>query len=159
MESAISAESQRIQQSVGIIQGSIASSTVSVADVQQPTEVELLSSPACCCTASQQDTREASVSGRVLIEGVLHGRAMVSKKDSLAAAVDFLKVSTWNNILVFMCLYLFDIVMHAKCRLSCANRVLGDIYQRPKVMIALQPIESATRLHLLLWHCTSVGSG
>ena len=94
VESAISAESQRIQQSVGSIQGSIATSIVSVADVQQPVEIQLLSPPACCATAEQQDTREASVSGRVLIEGVLHGRAMVSKKDLLAAAVDFLKVST-----------------------------------------------------------------
>ena len=93
VEAAISAESQRIQQSIGSIHGSIATSSTLVADMQQPLSVELLSPPACCSTAEQRSTIEASVSGRVLLEGVLHGRAMVSKKDTLAAAVDLLKVS------------------------------------------------------------------
>lgn len=64
---------------------------MSVADLQQPLEVEMLSPPACCHTADQSVT-EASISGRVLVEGVLHGRAMVNKRDTLAAAVDLLKV-------------------------------------------------------------------
>ena len=93
VEAAISAESQRVQQSVGSIQDTIASSSTLVSDMQQPLVVQLLSPPACCCTAEQRATTEASVSGRVIIKGVLHGRAMVNKKDTLAAAVEFLKVS------------------------------------------------------------------
>ena len=94
VEAAISAESRRIQQSVGSIQGTVASSSTLVSDMQQPLVVELLSPPACCSTAEQRDTTEASVSGRVMLEGVLHGRVMLNKKDTLAAAVQFLKVST-----------------------------------------------------------------
>ena len=94
VEAAISAQSQRIQQSVGSIQGTIASSSTLVSDLQQPLVVELLSPPACCSTAGERNTKEDSVSGRVLIEGVLHGRAVLNKKDTLAAAVQFLKVST-----------------------------------------------------------------
>lgn len=92
MEAAISAESRRIQQSVGSIQDTIASSSTLVSEMQQPLVVQLLSPPSCCCTAEQRDTTEASVSGHVVVKGVLHGRAMVNKKDTLAAAVGFLKV-------------------------------------------------------------------
>lgn len=112
VEAAISAESHRIQHSVGSIQGSIASSSTLVSDMQQPLVVELLSPPACCSTAEQRDTAEASVSGRVMIEGVLHGRAMVNKKDTLAAAVQFLKVSA-------IILLLFCVVLHSAA-LCCA---------------------------------------
>ena len=78
---------------MGCIQGHLASSSTTVADLQQPLELELLSPPACCCASQGQDATEASVRGRVLLRGALQGRAMVHKKDTLAAAVDFLKVS------------------------------------------------------------------
>ena len=103
VEAAISAESQRIQQSIGSIHGTIATSSTLVADMQQPLVVDMLSPPACCCTAEQRDTKEASVSGRVLVEGVLHGRAMVNKKDTLAEAVEFLKVSARCGCCAVLC--------------------------------------------------------
>ncbi|KAL3139847.1 hypothetical protein ABBQ38_004145 [Trebouxia sp. C0009 RCD-2024] len=98
VEAAIAAESQRIQQSIGSIQGMPASGTTLVQDMQQPLVVELLSPPACCFAAEHRTTEEASVSGRVLLEGVLHGRAVVSKKDTLAAAVDFLKADLIGSL-------------------------------------------------------------
>ena len=110
VEAAISTESRRIQQSVGSIQGSIASSSTLVSDMQQPLVVELLSPPACCSEAEQRHTAEASVSGRVMIEGVLYGTAMVNKKDTLAAAVQFLKVSVMIRLL-------FCFVLH--CTVLC----------------------------------------
>lgn len=112
VEAAISAESQRIQQSIGSIRGTIATSSTLVADMQQPLVVDMLSPPACCCIAEQRDTKGASVSGRVLVEGVLHGRAMVNKKDTLAAAVEFLKVSVRMCLL---CCAVLCFVYHLGC--------------------------------------------
>lgn len=93
VESAIAAESRRIDNSIGSVQGSIASSTATVGHLQQPLEVELLCPPTCCDdTAVADDGKEAWATGRVVLEGVLHGRAMVNKRDSVSAAVDLLKV-------------------------------------------------------------------
>lgn len=92
VESAIAAESRRIDSSIGSIQGSIASSTATVGDLQQPSEVELLCPPTCCDTTAVADGKEAWVTGRVVLEGVLHGRAIVNKRDPVSAAVDLLKV-------------------------------------------------------------------
>ncbi|KAL3154261.1 hypothetical protein ABBQ32_013758 [Trebouxia sp. C0010 RCD-2024] len=108
VEAAVAAESQCIQQSIGSIHGVPASSNTLVQDMQQPLVVELLSPPTCCFPTEHRSTEEASVSGRVLLEGVLHGRAVVSKKDTLAAAVDLLKVSLSPTIWwqVFPCIML-----------------------------------------------------
>ena len=93
VEALVAAECQRINNSIGTTQGSIASSSTTVGDLQQPLQVELLCPPSCCCaTTEAADVREASVSGRVVLEGVLHGRAVVHKKDTLSTAVDLLKV-------------------------------------------------------------------
>lgn len=118
LESAITAESERIQNSIGSIQGSIASSTTTIGDLQQPSEVELLCPPACCDTAETSNSKEASVSGRIVLEGVLHGRAMVHKKDSVAAAVDMLKVTEcW--LCLSACAML--IMLHGLPQSTCAS--------------------------------------
>ncbi|KAL3154262.1 hypothetical protein ABBQ32_013758 [Trebouxia sp. C0010 RCD-2024] len=98
VEAAVAAESQCIQQSIGSIHGVPASSNTLVQDMQQPLVVELLSPPTCCFPTEHRSTEEASVSGRVLLEGVLHGRAVVSKKDTLAAAVDLLKADLIGSL-------------------------------------------------------------
>lgn len=92
VEAAMTAESRRIHDSIGHVQGNLASNPATVNDLQQPLEVELMCAPACVDTAEAADSKGASVTGRVVLEGVLHGRAMVNKKDSVAAAVEMLKV-------------------------------------------------------------------
>lgn len=92
VEAAMTAESRRIHNSIGHIQGNLASNPATVNDLQQPLEVELMCAPACVDTAEAADSKGSSVTGRVVLEGVLHGRAMVNKKDSVAAAVEMLKV-------------------------------------------------------------------
>lgn len=91
VEAAMTAESRRIHDSIGHVQGNLASNPATVNDLQQPLEVELMCAPACVDTAEAADSKGASVTGRVVLEGVLHGRAMVNKKDSVAAAVEMLK--------------------------------------------------------------------
>ncbi|DBA99770.1 TPA: hypothetical protein ACH3X3_012314 [Trebouxia sp. C0006] len=99
VEALIAAECQRINNSIGSTQGSIASSSTTVGDLQQPLQVELLCPPSCCCaTTEAADVREASVSGRVVLEGVLHGRAVVHKKDTLSTAVDLLKADLVSSL-------------------------------------------------------------
>lgn len=131
VEAAISAESQRIQHSIGSIRGTIATSSTLVAEMQQPLVVDMLSPPACCCTAEQRDTKEASVSGRVLVEGVLHGRAMVNKKDTLAAAVEFLKVCARMCLLccalsAILCCYMLGLMLH-ECVCGQYKSVKADL--------------------------------
>ncbi len=92
VEALVATECQRINNSIGTTQGSMASSSTTVGDLQQPSQVELLCPPCCCDTTEAADVKEASVSGRAVLEGVLHGRAVVHKKDTLSTAVDLLKV-------------------------------------------------------------------
>ncbi|DBB06564.1 TPA: hypothetical protein ACH3X1_012103 [Trebouxia sp. C0004] len=98
VESLIAAECQRITNGIGTTQGSMASSSTTVGDLQQPLQVELLCPPSCCDTTQAADVKEASVSGRVVLEGVLHGRAMVHKKDMLSTAVDLLKADLVSSL-------------------------------------------------------------
>ncbi|DBA67140.1 TPA: hypothetical protein ACH3X2_001463 [Trebouxia sp. C0005] len=98
VEALIAAECQRINNSIGTTQGSMASSSSTVGDLQQPLQVELLCPPCCCDTTEAADVKKASVSGRVVLEGVLHGRAMVHKKDMLSTAVDLLKADLVSSL-------------------------------------------------------------
>lgn len=98
VEALIAAECQRITNSIGSTQGSMASSSTTVGDLQQPLQVELLCPPCCCDTTDAADVKEASVSGRVVLEGVMHGRAMVHKKDTLSTAVDLLKADLVSSL-------------------------------------------------------------
>ena len=95
MEGAAAAECQRIQQGAGLIQGKVASPSTTVADLPggEALELDLFCEPsACSTTGQQQSSKERSVSGRIVLKGLLLGRAIVHKKDSLAAAADLLKV-------------------------------------------------------------------
>ena len=100
VEALVAAECQRINNSIGTTQGSMASKSTTVGDLQQLSQVELLCPPSCCDTTEAADVKEASVSGRVVLEGVLHGRAMVHKKDTLSTAVDLLKVCICPGIIL-----------------------------------------------------------
>lgn len=94
VEAAASAECQRIQLGTGIIQGKVASSTLTVANLSadSSSDAELLCPSAVYRTSDPQPGQQDIVTGRLLLTGTLHARAIVNKKDSLATAMDLIKV-------------------------------------------------------------------
>lgn len=95
IEAAASKECQRIQQGSGIINGKVADTNITVADLPSdcPPQMELLCMPALCSSAEPERAEQEDVSGRLLMTGVMHATAMVNKKDTLATAVELIKVS------------------------------------------------------------------
>ena len=94
VEAAASAECQRIQQGKGLVQGRLASASSTIADLpsESPPEITLLCTPAVCSTADAPYGKQEAVTGRLVLRGVLCARAMVNRKDTLAVAVDLIKV-------------------------------------------------------------------
>ena len=104
MEAAIAAETQRIRSSIAVHEGSIPNSSLPVGDIALASSISLLSPPACCNQALPSSAdQQATVSGRVLLEGTLFGHAQVQKKDTWGAAVDMLKVKSSFHQCVVNC--------------------------------------------------------
>ena len=93
IEAAATAEAQRIRNSTAVHQSSIPSSSSAVGETNLGPNITLLCQPACQNTTDVSSSQQATVSGRVVLEGELTGHAQVHKKDTWEAAVDFLKVS------------------------------------------------------------------
>lgn len=102
LEAAASAECQRMQQGQGLVQGRLASSSSTIADLssESPSEIALLCTQPVCSTADAQDTKQEAVTGRLVLTGVLYARAMVNRKDTLAVAVDLIKVEHATFVLI-----------------------------------------------------------
>ena len=94
LEAAASAECQRIQLGTGIIQGKAASSTLTVANLtdDSSSDVDLLCPPVACRSPDIQPGQQSVVTGRLLLTGTMHARAIVNKKATLATVIDLIKV-------------------------------------------------------------------
>ena len=92
IEAAVTAETQRIRNSTALYEGSIPSSSNAVGEIALAPAISLLCQPASQDTAEPSSSQQATVSGRVVLEGVLTGHAFVHRKDTWDTAVDTLKV-------------------------------------------------------------------
>lgn len=137
IETAVTAETERIRSSTAVYQGSIPSSSSAVGEIALAPTITLLYPPACQDTTDPSSSQQATVSGRIVLDGMLSGRALVHKKDTWDAAVDMLKADLIASLQARM-----DIVM-AEAENSEGSNNIEDA-QHPLLMPAAHAIANVT---------------